>query len=123
MSMNSKTQATKANTRQSKRTSWSHHINAWQKSGLTQVQYCLKHQLNKHTFTYWKSKLTKQPPLPSLIPVTLRPDIRQNSSSLHSGIALSFNDRFSIELENGFNNDTLLKLIHLLENRSCSSII
>ena len=121
--MNSETQAAKTNTRQSKRTSWSRHINTWQKSGLTQVQYCLKNQLNKHTFTYWKSKLTKQPSLPSFLPVTLRPDIRQDSSSLHSGLVLSFNDRFSIELENGFNSDTLLKLIHLLENRSCSSII
>jgi hypothetical protein len=121
--MNSESQAAKANTRQSKRTSWSRHINSWQKSGLTQVQYCLKHQLNKNTFACWKSRLAKQSPLTSLVPVTIRSDIRQDSSSLHSGLVLSFNDRFSIELENGFNSDTLLKLIHLLENRSCSSII
>ena len=103
--------------RQAKRAYWSQHVKTWQKSGLTQVRYCQQHQLNQQTFTYWKVKLQKQAALSHLLPVSIKPDRNQTSSFLHSGIVLSFNDRLSIQLENGFNDDTLSRLIDLLERR------
>ncbi len=60
MAESTKPEPVNTNTRQSKQAFWNHHIDTWYKSGLTQVQYCLENQLNKHTFTYWKSKLEKQ---------------------------------------------------------------
>jgi hypothetical protein len=115
--MSRETQASEISTRQAKRDYWSHHIDTWQISGLTQVQYCRENQLNKCTFAYWKSKLEKHPSLPSLLPVTVRTESNREASFLHSGIVLSFNDRLSIRLENGFNGDTLSRLIDLLERR------
>lgn len=115
--MNSDTQPVKTSTRQSKKAYWRHHVDAWQQSDLTQVEYCRENQLNKHTFAYWKSKLEKQSALPPLLPVSVRSDGKSEASFLHSGIVLSFSDQLSIQLENGFNGDTLLRLIDLLERR------
>ncbi len=107
------------NTRQSKQAFWNYHVDTWRKSELTQVQYCLENQLNKHTFTYWKSKLEKQSLFPPLLPVAIQPEIKQTSSSNHSGITIGYHDRFHIRLEADFNRDTLSRLIDLLEDRSC----
>ena len=113
--MDSKTRSIGTRAPKSKKTFWEHHLDNWQKSGLSQVQYCQQNQLNKHTFAYWKAKLEKKPVLPPLLPVTVQPDTKQDFPFLHSGIVLSFNERLSIQLENGFNSDTLSRLIDLLE--------
>jgi hypothetical protein len=115
--MNSQTQLTDTSTRKTKRVYWRHHIDEWNKSGITQVQYCQENQLNKHNFIYWKSKLEKRNTFPPLLPVTVRPDVKRPRSSFPSGIALSFNDRFSVQLEVGFNCDTLSRLIDMLETQ------
>ena len=115
--MTPKTQTLEANTKNGKQAYWKSHLETWKASGLSQAQYCQKHQLKTQSFTYWKSKLEKQCTLPPLLPVTVRTDIKQKTSFLHSGIVLSFNDRIKIQLENGFNSDTLSRLIDLLERR------
>ena len=101
----------------SRRDYWNRHIENWSKSGLTQVQYCTENNLNKHTFTYWKSKLNKQKIFRPFLPVSIKPDTPADISSFPSGISLSFDDRYRIQLEVSFNGDTLLKLIDLLEAR------
>jgi hypothetical protein len=50
--MNPETQPKVTSTRPSKRAYWSHHVDRWQISGLTQVQYCQENQLNQHTFRW-----------------------------------------------------------------------
>lgn len=37
---------------------WTHHIEAWQASGLSQNAYCREHGLKSHQLCYWKRKLT-----------------------------------------------------------------
>lgn len=112
-----KAQQTSTNTRQSRKEYWSRHIENWNRSGLSQVQYCLENQLNKHTFAYWKSKLNKQSLFRPLLPVSVRTDIASSKSSFPSGISISFEERFRVCLEVGFNCDTLSRLIDLLETR------
>lgn len=102
---------------QSRQTYWSQHIENCNRSGLTQVQYCRDNDLNKHTFAYWKSKLNRQSIFRPLLPVSIRPDRKQEISSFPSGISLSFDDRFKVQLEVGFKSDTLQKLIDLLQVR------
>ena len=36
---------------------WQHHIDAWQKTQLSQAQYCRSHQLDQSQFSYWKRKV------------------------------------------------------------------
>lgn len=39
---------------------WLDHIEAWQKSGITQTEYCRSHQLNIKSFSNWKLKHFKE---------------------------------------------------------------
>ena len=54
---------------------WRQHIEAWQRSGLSQVEYCAKQQLNVRTFTARLSDYRKLPRSNSaaLIPVQVEP--------------------------------------------------
>ena len=100
-------------TSKSKRTFWQQHIENQISSGLTQAKYCLESGLNKNTFTCWKSKL-KQLDSPALfLPVSVQPETDLSSPS---GISCLIADRFRIQLDVGFDPDTLLKLINTLES-------
>ena len=50
---------------------WRHHIEAWQRSGLSQAEYCAQQQINVRTFTARLSDYRKLPATVSsaLIPV------------------------------------------------------
>jgi hypothetical protein len=54
---------------------WRQHIEAWQRSGLSQAAYCAEQQLNGRTFTARLSDYRKLPKLDStaLIPVQIQP--------------------------------------------------
>ena len=106
-------------TLKSKRRFWKDHIENWQESGLTQVEYCKDQQLKISTFLYWKAKLAKQRLSKPLLPVSIKSEVTANTRSFPSGISLSVKDRYTIELEIGFNPDTLHQLLDFLEARSC----
>lgn len=36
---------------------WQQQIEAWQSSGLSQNQFCQRHELTYHRFVYWRRKL------------------------------------------------------------------
>ncbi len=103
--------------RQSKEECWSHHIESWSTSDLTQVRYCQEHNLKIATFHYWKSKLEQQSRPRPLLPVSIQPAIKPILSSFSSGISIPINDQLRIELDVGFNGDTLLKTLDLLKAR------
>jgi hypothetical protein len=54
---------------------WKKHIEAWEASGLSQVEYCRRHGLNPNTFSGrlrdYKSQGLPKPP--ELIPVQVQP--------------------------------------------------
>lgn len=54
---------------------WRHHIEAWQRSGLSQAAYCAEQQFNVRTFAARLSDSRKLPQLDStvLIPVQIQP--------------------------------------------------
>jgi len=56
-------------------TKWRQHIEAWQRSGLSQAEYCAEQQLNVRTFTARLSDYRKlpQPESTALIPVQIQP--------------------------------------------------
>lgn len=43
-----------------KETKWRGHINAWRESGLSQPEFCRLNNLNKHTFQYWVTHITRR---------------------------------------------------------------
>ena len=36
---------------------WTNHLECWRNSGLSQAEYCRRHQLKYSVFHYWKKKL------------------------------------------------------------------
>jgi hypothetical protein len=58
---------------------WRQHIEAWQRSGLSQAEYCAAQQLNVRTFTARLSDYRKLPKLDStaLIPVQIKPAVTE----------------------------------------------
>lgn len=45
--------------RESNRKVWSQRVEQWQASGLTAQGWCREHELNYHSFLYWKNKSVK----------------------------------------------------------------
>ena len=48
---------------------WQSIVLDWQDSGLTQADYCRKHQLKPHQLNYWKSIFSKPRKSPAFIAV------------------------------------------------------
>ena len=60
-----------------KRKFWEGHIQAWQQSGLTQVEYCRDNKLKNHQLWYWRKRISH----PSDTDVTFVP-LRFSSSKI-----------------------------------------
>jgi len=43
---------------------WHKHVQQWQRSDATQVQYCKEHQLSVPAFRWWRRKLANDLPAP-----------------------------------------------------------
>ena len=112
-----RSQQTERKPKKSGREYWRQHIEACTQSNLTQVAYCRKNNLSRYAFGHWKSKLNKEKNVHPLLPVSIKPEITPTHSSFPSGVSISFGNRFDVRLEVGFNSDTLLRLIDLLETR------
>ncbi len=113
----------KSSTRKAKYDLWQERIEIWKNSGLTQDQFCQEHQLKKSTFLYWHLKFNREKRVSKLLPVTIKSDNQPSSLSRSSGVSLSINRRYTIQLEEQFNSQTLAKLIDFLEAQTCSLII
>lgn len=120
---------------------WFDHIVAWQKSGVTQSEYCRINKLCVKSFSNWKLKQTKpQEPLKThdaeisvftsssapvpLIPVAIseqiesatkiEPNTPQPLNCGFSGITLIFRNDYQISLDIGFHPGTLKNVFQLL---------
>jgi len=39
---------------------WQPHLDRWAESGLSQSEYCRRHDLSRHRFSYWKARIRRQ---------------------------------------------------------------
>jgi len=95
---------------------WQEQMTAWKASGQKQMQYCREHQLSKHAFVYWKLKLLGKDPVPAaLVPISahqLRHLRRQDGSAQ---IRLVVGERYEVDLQPGFDAQTLQEILGVLE--------
>jgi len=97
-----------------KRRFWKRHIEGWQNSGLTQIDYCHQKNLIPHRFTYWKKKLvTANPSDLSFVPVPIA-SAPLSPVSLRPRPLVVVADRYRIEVDGDFHSDTLAKLLRTL---------
>ena len=90
-----------------KRQFWEDHIQAWQQSGLAQVEYCRQNNLKNHRWWYWRKRISLSPDTD----VTFVP-LRFSSSQIsRSGISVLTPNGYRIEIDNGFDFSKLRQLI------------
>jgi hypothetical protein len=88
---------------------WHRHIEAWQRSGLSQVEYCAEQQINVRTFTARLSDYRKLPKTSSaaLIPVHIEP-------SAAAGIVFTHAQGHRLELPASVSAKWLAELLRCL---------
>lgn len=92
---------------------WKAHVEAWEQSGIRQSEYCHRQGLNIKVFGYWKRKLCRKTSeltfLPIAIKATHAPDNKSSSS-----LRLIIGDEYGIDVGDGFNPDTLRKMLQVI---------
>jgi len=97
-----------------KRTYWKQHIDSWQKTGLSQTEYCRQHNLKHHQLVYWKKRFVKTEAAVSFVPLKLEDlhDIPARSDC--AALCLVINNHLKIEIRAGFDAQLLRQLIFAL---------
>lgn len=106
-----------------KRRFWEAQLRAWQRSGLTQAEYCRRQGLKRRLFGFWKRRLSlgpqEQPPPMRFIPVTIRPDVEAqrpaHAVAATAPLTLVTSGKYRIEIGDGFAPATLGRLLATLE--------
>jgi len=107
-------QLSRAEQLEQKHTYWKQHIESWQETGLTQTEYCRRHNLKHHQLIYWKKRFLKTEASVSFVPLRLEEllDIQGQPDSV--GLCLVINNHFKIEIRHGFDAQLLRQLIFAL---------
>jgi len=98
-----------------KRAYWKEQIDRWRQSGLSQAEYCRRHDLVRHQMAYWKKRLQKPEPDVSFFPVELNGFKEIASRPEQTPLFLVIGNDFKIEINEGFDAQVLRQLIFLLQ--------
>jgi len=107
-------QLSRAQQLEQKRTYWKQHIDSWQETGLTQVEYCRKNNLKHHQLVYWKKRFLKIETGMSFVPVKLDDLLDLPTQSDCAALCLVINSHLKIEIRAGFDPKLLRQLIFSL---------
>lgn len=94
-----------------KRRYWERHIQSWRASGLTQTEYQRRHNLPKWQFVYWKKKFDRPAVVTdemALVPIPLP------SASTTTPLNLIVNERYRIEISEGFQPTVLEQVLEVV---------
>ena len=97
-----------------KRSYWKQHIESWQETGLTQVEYCRQHNLKHHQLVYWKKRFLKTETDVSFVPLKLEDLLDIPPQPACASLCLVINNHFKIEIRAGFDAQLLRQLIFAL---------
>jgi hypothetical protein len=106
---------TRGDKNRERREFWESHIKAWEDSGLSQIEYCNRHKLSRHRFTYWKCKGDKKSEAVTFMPVFQSPVQSFQGINQNIPIRLIIGDQYRIEVGDGFSPHTLGQLVNTLE--------
>ena len=90
-----------------KRQFWEEHIQAWQQSGLSQVEYCRRNNLKDHQWWYWRKRISHPPDTD----VTFVPLRFSSNKTSRTGISVVTPNGYRIECDTGFDFSKLRQLI------------
>jgi hypothetical protein len=93
------------------RSFWKQHIDSWQATGLTQTEYCRRHDLKHHQLVYWKKRFLKSETNVSFVPFKLADLLDIPSQPTQAFLSLVINHHFRIEIRAGFDAQLLRQVI------------
>ena len=97
-----------------KRGYWKRHIDSWQQTGLSQAEYCRRHNLKHHQLVYWKKRFIKCETQVSFAALKLADLLDMPKQAQRPALCLVVNDQFKIEIRTGFDAQLLRQLIFAL---------
>ena len=97
-----------------KRKRWKHRIETWKDSGISQTEYCRLNNIPKHRFFYWRKKFITQSSSVTFVPLKLK--TKSEVAPKSSPICLIIDDRYRLEIHNGFDPATLTRLLQILNS-------
>ena len=97
-----------------KRSYWKHHIECWQETGLTQAEYCRRHNLKHHQLVYWKKRFLKTETGVSFVPLKLEDLLDIPTGQDQASLTLIINNQFKVDIRAGFDVHLLRQLIFAL---------
>ena len=102
-----------------KRRFWQVHIRAWEKSGLSQNEYCSRNKLKNNQLCYWKKKIKDgSRSTVKFVPVPVpRHETADNPGHVDSGLTIILDD-VKIKLNNDFSPEVLGKAVAALGGKS-----
>lgn len=96
-----------------KRRTWADHIENWKASGQSQVEYCQRHDLQYHRFTYWRQKHLRQArSSSSIVEISLPVPQDDSSSPAMCPIRILTPSGLRIEVDRDFDPVALRQIIH-----------
>jgi len=98
-----------------KRSYWKQHIECWQETGLTQTEYCRRHNLKHHQLVYWKKRFLTTESNVSFVPVKLEDLLDLPARHDRASLSLIINSQFKVEIRTGFDMQLLRQLIFALQ--------
>ena len=107
-------QLSRAKQLEQKRIYWKQHIESWQETGLTQTEYCRRHNLKPHQLVYWKKRFSKTEAGVSFVPIKLDDLLDIPAQPNGAALCLVINNQFTIEIRHGFDGQLLRQLIFAL---------
>jgi len=94
---------------------WAGHIEAWQRSGLSQGAYCRRHGLSQNSLSYWRAWLGKSSDRGTASSVTIVPvPMPTTAPGDHGSTGIdpgACGDDFRIEIRGDFSATALEKLV------------
>ena len=104
-------------TTQKKVSYWQRHLQSWERSSLSQRDYCNANSLALSTFSYWRKKLGKNSAdQPRFYPLAVVPDFSAVNEETTARLRLNLSrGRFQVEIQDDFSEQGLKRLIFTLE--------
>ena len=108
-------QLSRAKQLEQKRAYWKQHIESWQQTGLTQIEYCRRHDLKHHQMVYWKKRFLKTETAVTFAALQLDDLLDIPVQAQRASLCLIINDQFKVEIRSGFDAQLLRQLIFALQ--------
>ncbi len=110
---------TKSKNRKKQIKYWQAHIKAYQRSGLSQAEYCRQNNLRSNRLRYWKKKFQNQQDSqnPSFVNLPLTITETKPSAKSESGVSVMLSEKITLSLSINFDESTLTKAVDILGGR------